>query len=246
MSDFPDTATRLAAREPDGKRPVVMHHRWEGLLFLHWQLPPKEIQAMLPAGLTVDTFEGAAYLTISPFFMRNVRPVGLPPLPWLSEFQELNVRTYVFDKRGVPGIWFFSLDCDQPLAVAGARIVTGLPYFNAEMSAAVDGVIDYSCRREGTRHAARYRYRGVGAAREADPHSLEFFLLERYFMYSQRGASLIRSQVIHAPYRVRKTEVETSSAIPAVLAGFSVPNKPELACFVDGFDVEVHGTCALD
>jgi uncharacterized protein YqjF (DUF2071 family) len=82
------------------------------------------------------------------------------------------------------------------------------------MGADVNGAIDYSCRRQGTEHPARYPYRGVGAAREAHPESLEFFLLERYYLYSQRDASLIRSQVSHAPYRIRKTDVEISSSLP--------------------------------
>jgi uncharacterized protein len=246
VKQFPDLAARLAARNPDGERPVIMHHRWEALLFLHWPISPGQIQATLPDGLTVDTFQGDAYLTISPFFMRKVRPIGLPPLPWLSEFQELNVRTYVFDKRGVPGIWFYSLDCDQPLAVSGARVLTGLPYFCAEMAADVDGMIDYSCRRDGTEQAAHYRYRGVGAAREAQPESLEFFLLERYYLYSQRDGSLVRSQVSHAPYRFRKSEVETSSSLPAQLSGFTLPDHAPKGCFVDGFDVDVYATSALD
>src|SRR5437868_7771671 len=144
---LPDTAARLAAREPDGKRPQVMHHRWESLLILHWQVPPGRIQETLPDGLTVDTFEGEAFVGITPFFMRNVRPVGLPAVPWLSEFQELNVRTYVFDRCGVPGIWFYSLNCNQPLAVVGARALTGLPYFNADMKWNVGELIEYSCRR---------------------------------------------------------------------------------------------------
>jgi uncharacterized protein YqjF (DUF2071 family) len=246
MKRLPETAARLGAREPDRKRPVVMHHRWEALLFLHWPLPPAEIQPSLPPGLTVDTFEGNGYVAISPFFMRNVRPVGLPALPWVSEFQELNVRTYVFDERGVPGIWFYSLDCDQPLAVAAARAATGLPYFNAEMAATRNGNIDYSCRREGTEQPAQYRYRPTGAPRETDPMSLEFFLLERYYMYSVRGESLLRSQVCHAPYRFRDAEVEVSSAIPLRLDGFAaIPNEAPHVCFVDGFDVEVFGTQSI-
>jgi uncharacterized protein len=245
VNRLPDMAARLAPREPDGERPVIMHHRWEALLFLHWPVSAEGIQATLPNGLTVDTFEGGAWLTISPFFMRKVRPVGLPPLPWLSEFQELNVRTYVFDERGVPGIWFYSLDCDQPLAVTGARVLTGLPYFSAEMTADVDGLIDYSCRRQGTEDAARYRYRGVGAAHEAHPESLEFFLLERYYLYSRRDGSLVRSQVSHAPYRFRKVDIEISSSLPARLSGFTLPDHAPQACFVDGFDVEVYATRAL-
>src|SRR5207244_239712 len=119
------------------------------------------------------------------------------------------------DEAGVPGVWFYSLDCDQPLAVRGARTLTGLPYFNAEMSATADGVIDYSCRRDGVADTARYRYRPEGNAREADPHSLEFFLLERYYLYSECDGVLMRGQVSHAPYQFREAAIEATSALPA-------------------------------
>ncbi|HEY0368800.1 MAG TPA: DUF2071 domain-containing protein [Chthoniobacterales bacterium] len=239
----PDTAARLAAREPNGRRPLVMYHRWESLLFLHWRVLPERIQQTLPDGLTVDTFNGEAFLAITPFFMRNVRPVGLPAIPWISDFQELNVRTYVFDREGVPGVWFYSLDCNQPLAVIAARTLMGLEYCNAEMTATSDEFIAYSCRRDGSDEAAQYRYRGVGDARDLDPTSREFFFLERYYLFAARAGSLVRGQVSHAPYRPRAADVQMSSALPAHLDGFSeILDAPEHACFVDGFDVKVYAT----
>src|SRR5436190_924345 len=87
-----------------------MEQRWENLLFLHWRVPPGRIQETLPAGLTVDTFEGQAWIGLTPFFMRNVRLRALPAIPWFSNFQELNVRTYAFDFDGTPGVWFYSLE----------------------------------------------------------------------------------------------------------------------------------------
>jgi uncharacterized protein YqjF (DUF2071 family) len=240
---YPDTAARLAAREPDGSRPQVMHHRWESLLFVHWRAAPARIQDSLPEGLTVDTFDGEAFVGITPFFMRDVRPVGLPAIPWLSEFQELNVRTYVYDRHGVPGIWFYSLNCNQPLAVVVARSLTGLPYFDAHMESEVGEFIDYSCRRDDTAETARYRYRGVGTAREADPHSLEFFLLDRYYLYSVRAGSLVREQVSHERYKFRQAEVPICSSLPARLDGFTdLPDAPMHSCYVDGFDVKVYAT----
>ncbi len=95
----PQLSARLAARQPNGRRPLLMYHRWEALLFLHWTIPPARLQETLPDGLTVDTYGGHGYLGIVPFFMRNVRSVGLPRLPWISAFQELNVRTYVFGRE---------------------------------------------------------------------------------------------------------------------------------------------------
>jgi uncharacterized protein YqjF (DUF2071 family) len=110
-----------------------MRQRWDDLFFLHWEYSTVAIQARLPAGLTVDTFEGKAHLGVVGFRMNAVRPVGLPALPWLSYFNELNVRTYVRDAAGEPGVWFFSLDCDRYPAVAIARWGFGLPYEHAAL-----------------------------------------------------------------------------------------------------------------
>lgn len=246
MTQQPNRASRLAARQPDGCRPQMMHHRWESLLFLHWRVPAARIQETLPSALTADTFHGDAFIGVIPFFMRDVRPVGLPAVPWLSNFQELNVRTYVHDRLGVPGIWFYSLDCNQPLAVITARMLTGLPYLNAEMAAECDQFIRYSCRREKTPRAAHYAYRGVGAARESDVDSLEFFLLERYYLYAVTGESLVRAQVSHRPYRFREAEVTEFSLLPAQLDGFSeMSGAPMHVCFVDALDVKVYATKKL-
>lgn len=239
----PSDAQRVAAQQPNGNRPEVMHQRWESLLFLHWRFPPARIQETLPSGLCVDTFDGDAYLGIVPFYMRNVRPVTIPAVPWISFFLELNVRTYVFDRRGVPGVWFYSLDCNQPLAVLIARALTGLRYYHAAMSATGGDFIDYSCRRRGTTDVARYRYRGFGEARESGPGSLEFFLLERYYLFARRGGSLVRGQVAHTPYRYRDAEVDAWSTTPAQLDGFSEMAKaPTHTCFVDGFKVKIYAT----
>ena len=116
-----------------------MRQCWSGLLFLHWPVDPAMIQSRLPDGLFVDTYDNKAWLGVVPFFMDRVRPVMLPPVPGLSWFLELNVRTYVHDAQGRPGVWFFSLDCNQPLAVEIARRFFHLPYEHAAMKAARRG-----------------------------------------------------------------------------------------------------------
>ena len=234
----------LQARAAAPRRPLVMHQRWEKLLFLHWTLNAEELQPTLPAGLTVDTCQGEAFIGVSPFFMRNVRPPRLPALPWFSNFQELNVRTYVKDRFGVPGIWFYSLDCNQPFAVIGARLWLGLPYYCAEMSTSQSGGIDYRSRRKGTSEAARYLYRVIGPARETQSGTLEFFLLERYFLYTRRSESgpLLRVQVKHVPYTFCEVHLEKWSSAPLRQDRLiAAETAPVHQCFVDGFDVRVHG-----
>lgn len=204
-------------------------------------MEPERIQRTLPEGLTVDTFHGDAYLAIAPFLMRNVRPLALPALPWVSRFQELNVRTYVFDREGVPGVWFYSLDCNQPIAVIIARRLTGLNYQDARMTAQRGDVIDYLSQRNGTDEVAQYRHRPTGEARDTPRDSLEFFLLQRYYLFALRGSSLLRGQVAHIPYRPRAAKVELCSALPAHLEGFTeLKDMPEHVCFEDGFDVNIY------
>lgn len=185
------------------------------------------MQATLPAGLHCDTHEGRAYIGIVPFFMGRIRPAFLPPLPWLSWFLELNVRTYVHDEQGRPGVWFYSLDCNQPVAVQIARRFFRLPYFHACMNARrYHGVIDYHCQRRGSPEA-RYCWTGPGDMQIAVPGSLEFFLLERYALFTADSEGRIYTgRVHHEPYRYAATEAEALSTEPARLAGFDLKGEP--------------------
>ncbi len=139
--------------EPD--QPVLMYQNWHHLLFLHWEIPPQELQALIPAGLTVDTFEGKAYAGLIPFTMTGVRPVLTPPLPGISSFHEVNVRTYVHREGCDPGVWFFSLDASSTLAVAAARAAYKLPRTFTPRSRSTPRMT--RCRRSTTRVIATIR-----------------------------------------------------------------------------------------
>lgn len=201
---IPDVATRLAMRvRPAGK--PVMYQTWRDLLFLHWEYSVAAIQATLPEGLFVDSFGGRAYLGIVPFFMRNVRPRFLPAVPGVSSFMELNLRTYVYDRSGVPGVWFYSLDANQRLAVGIARRFFHLPYEHARMKSrrTPGGGVRYESLRTGPRaNGLRcvFEYAPGAAVPQPAPGSLEFFLVERYRLYSSASDGLRRGVVSHEPY----------------------------------------------
>ncbi len=238
----PTPEQREATRHPDPRQRAVMHQRWEHLLFLHWSVEPDLIQRTIPPGLHADTFDSTGWLGLVPFAMRGVRPTGLPAVAPISNFLELNVRTYVHDDRGVPGVCFYSLDCNQSLAVLIARIFFGLPYQHAKMQADFGPVIDYRSTRRGTSEESRFVWRPEGAARIAAPGSLEFFLLERYHLYSSRGGQLYRGTVAHQPYEFRDANVDQFSTIPATLAGFeNLAPQPRHICHADGVAVRILG-----
>jgi len=189
-----------------------MHQRWQTLLFLHWGMDPESIQSALPPGLEVDTYDGRAWVGVVPFFMAAVRPRFCPPLPGLSWFRELNVRTYVRDRHGRPGVWFYSLDCEQALACAMARRFFHLNYRDAVMAggAGSDGAVDFRSRRADGHTVERFRWRpGSGDPEPAVPGSLRHFLVERYrlFAYDEAGGRLLTGEVAHDPYRIVPAEV---------------------------------------
>jgi hypothetical protein len=214
-----------------------MRQRWDDLLFLHWEYAPEAMQARLPAGLTVDTFAGKAHLGVVGFRMNAVRPAFLPALPWLSYFKELNVRTYVRDAAGEPGVWFFSLDCDRAPAVAIARKLFGLPYEHATM--AFGPGLALTCRRQGATEVARYAWSATSAPQAAPPGSLEFHLAERYNFFCVRGGRLLRGQVHHAPYELSQAVSKDWSDLPLRWDGFDVGGRaPDLAHCCHGVAIE--------
>jgi uncharacterized protein len=200
----PTLESRTALRQEPAATPV-MYQTWRDLLFLHWEWDPAEIQATLPPGLYVDTFGEKAYVGVTPFFMNEVRASFLPAIPGAADFLELNVRTYVHDREGVPGVWFYSLDCNLGLAVLLAKAFYSLPYYSAEMDAAEEsGFFRYHCQRQGEREKATFHYRKEDRKIGSQPGSLPFFLIERYLLYSYstKSRKLYRARVHHAPWEL--------------------------------------------
>ena len=238
----PSFLQRLSVRESPSGRPV-MRQRWSNLLFLHWPIAADLIRSRLPKGLHVDLFDGMAWIGIVPFSMERVHPVGLPPLPWISWFLELNVRTYVHDDSGRPGVWFFSLDCNQPIAVEVARRFFHLPYNHARMSAEFqDGEILYSSQRKGSATPSRFRYRPPIQAEPARDRSLEWFLVERYLLFTSDRAGRIRcGRVHHKPYRIQQADCTDWTAEPIRENDFAGPGGPPVSMLVaEPVDVKIY------
>lgn len=244
----PTLEMRLKMRERPPRRAPVMYQKWLDLLFLHWEFSPEVIQSTLPPGLYVDTFEDKAYLGVVPFFMRDVRPRFFPSVAGVSNFQELNVRTYVHDSHGTPGVWFYSLDANQYLAVKAARFFFNLPYFYAKMAAEFNPAnheVSYSSYRRGTDAGLKtfFRYRPTSETSSASPGSLEFFLVERYllFAYSAKG-KLYSGRVWHSPYQLAEVEVSRLDENVLLLDGFSKPAAdPVHRIMSPGVEVDIFG-----
>lgn len=223
-------------KEPAGKPSLLQE--WRDLLFLHWEIPADEVARRLPGGLEPDLREGRAYAGLVAFAMRRVRPRGLPALPWLSNFLELNVRLYVRGPGGSPGVFFLSLDCDRWPAVAVARSRFHLPYEHAAMARTPRGDgWEYLCRRRGAAGTARLAWTAQGEARPAAPGTLEYFLAERYRFFTKGPRGLMVGEVRHEPYPLRAARVEAASDLPLRWDGLSPSGGPCHAVCSPGVEV---------
>jgi uncharacterized protein YqjF (DUF2071 family) len=211
--------------------PWVMTQTWHDLLFAHWPVDASALREKVPSEFDLDLFDGTGWLGIIPFHMTNVAPRGVPSLPWISEFPELNVRTYVrFQDR--PGIYFFSLDAGSRLAVQAARALLNLPYYSAAMGVRWQGDnVEYDSRREGGSLAAVFSatYQPIGPSFAAVRGSLEDFLTERYCLYNldHLGAPY-RLEIHHPPWQLQAAEAEFTRNTMGDAAGLSISEMPLL------------------
>lgn len=225
---------------PVATRPWVLFMSWSDLLFMHWPVAEDSLRPLVPRSLRLDTFDGSAWLSITPFYMSGTRPRALPSIPPISDFPELNVRTYVTagDK---PGIWFFSLDARSPVAVRLARAIFGLPYYDAKMSCRLfgDEVRYESARTHRGAPGARFvgRYRPVGEAFHARPGTLEHFLSERYCLYSadNRGG-VLRGEIHHHPWPLQEAEADVEVLEMTGQIELALPERPPILYFCKRID----------
>ena len=213
----------------------VMTQTWHDLLFAHWPVDAVALREKIPAGFELDTFDGQAWVGVVPFHMSNVAPRGVPALPWVSAFPELNVRTYV-RVGGVPGVYFFSLDAANPVAVGVARTVVHLPYYTAAMKVEKDdGWIRYDSRRassSGKPAELTARYRPVGQPRSPAEGTLEYFLTERYCLFTvDSDFRAYRLDIHHPPWPLQDAEAEIAANTMADAAGIRLPDVAPLCHF---------------
>ena len=214
-----------------------MKQIWHDLLFAHWPIPTAAVRPLVPQELTLDTFDGQCWIGVVPFHMSGIHRRGLPPLPGLSRFPELNVRTYV--THGCkPGVYFFSLDAANLPAVWAARTFYHLPYFHAAMSSKeLGGDIHYFSRRRRTSAEFRGHYRPIAEVTYRPKGSIEHWLTERYCLYTTYEGQVFRGEIHHQPWPLQDAQAELETNTVAAAAGILLPDTAPLLHFARRLDV---------
>jgi uncharacterized protein len=217
---------------PLPRGPWMMFQSWQKLLFAHWRVDPAALRPLVPAPLELELYEGSAWVGVTPFLLAGMRLRMLPPVPGLASFPELNLRTYVrYGSR--PGIHFFSLDAASGLAVTGARAFFRLPYRRAEMGIEEEADwIRFRSRRPNGSAVFAARYRPAGEAFHAERGSLEWFLTERYALFTVlRNGKVLRGDIHHRPWPLQPAEGEVEAGSLAAAEGVELPADSPLLHF---------------
>jgi uncharacterized protein YqjF (DUF2071 family) len=221
-----------------------MYQSWNWLTFLHWRYPPETIQAILPEGLTVDLYDGAAWVGLVPFQVNGLRLPMMRAIPWISSFPETNVRTYVRDANGDRGLWFLSLDADRLAAVAGARTGFRLPYQWARMRLSRNGSsVAYSSKRNGLMAVcAAHSEIEIEIGEPYMPEELserDLFLTAQWRFYTSFNGGLSYVQVEHPPWPLHRARVLKLDEDLLTAAGLPPPEGEPLVHYSPGVDVKV-------
>jgi uncharacterized protein YqjF (DUF2071 family) len=227
-----------------------MRQQWRDLLFVHWPIRPEALRALVPPQLELDLFDGTAYVGLVPFTMTGVRPVGLPAVVGLSSFHETNLRTYVRLADRDPGVWFFNLEAANSIAVRLARRLFHLPYHYARMfmehepnprATEAMTILYAGVRRWPGPLPASYAVRAtaVGPVRQAQPETVEHFLVERYILYTLWETRLFQGRVHHTPYPLQSARILSLDETILAAAGIMRPETTPIAHFASGVNVEV-------
>jgi len=226
------------------ERPWVMSQTWHDLLFAHWPVEPRALRPRVPQPFDLDLFDGRAWIGIVPFYMTNVAPRRVRPLPWVSEFPELNVRTYV-RVGDRPGVYFWSLDAGSTLAVHAARTLFNLPYHSASMEVTPRSEgIDYDSRRDGSDRSAEFKalYGPTGLPFVAPAGSLEHFLTERYCLYHvDHHGRPYRLEIHHPPWSLQPARADLIRNTMATVNGLTLPDERPLLHFAKRQDMVAWG-----
>jgi uncharacterized protein YqjF (DUF2071 family) len=223
----------------------VWRQRWAQFVALHWPYPPEAVQALLPPRLSVHTFEGNAWVSLTPLLMEDVAPIGLPALPWLGRFPEINLRTYVLGPDGEDGLWFFSLEAARLPFVLAARAVYGVPYVWASMSfeKPAEGVRRFQsgrCWPGSTGARVDVTIEEGEALAESDLTALDIFLSSRWRAYSVHPAcGLLVTDVGHPPWALQRASLRHLDETVIAAAGLPPRRDPPLLHCSPGVDIRL-------
>lgn len=215
------------------------YQEWNNALFLHWSVPVEMLKPLIPDSLHLDLHDGKAWVSVVAFKMEKIRPKGLPTIPFVSDFYEVNVRTYVTKDRK-PGVYFLNIEAQKTISAFIARKLSGLPYEKSSiLTSSVGDTISFksSNKLKGFKLEADYQVKENIAGKSI----LDYWLTERYCLYLEEKSSLYRYEIHHDEWEINSVNIKRLD-IDYGIAGLAIKStKPALIHYSKGVQVLAWG-----
>jgi uncharacterized protein len=232
MSEIRDILSNVSHRTyhlPDGQ--WVYYQEWNRALFLHWVVPMELLRPLVPAQFTIDTFEGNAYVSVVPFTMEKIRPRFFPAVRWISDFDEINVRTYIKNDEK-EGVYFLNIEAGKARSALVAKLLSGLPYEKAKIYRTYDEYHSENAPKGFKMHAAFDVQNAIHYKTELDK-----WLTERYCLYLDEGSKLYRYDIHHKEWNLRDVSIRNLHIDYNIGKLYLADRAPNLAHYSDGIKV---------
>jgi len=212
---------------------------WHHTIFLHWEIPVYYIEEFIPNTIKLDTFNNMAWISLVAFDVENMRMRNLLPIPYISNFHEINVRTYVI-KDGIPGIYMFSIETNKIIDVLFTRLFVGLPYQKSD--------IKWTQKRLISKNTDSYQRLDINIGKTkplTEKTALDFWLTERHALYEASNNKLHRFDIHHKEWDLQNLDV-TINDILYDTGKYSLTNFPDKIQYADKIEVLLWGKELLD
>ncbi|TSJ46621.1 YqjF family protein [Fluviicola chungangensis] len=210
------------------------YQEWNHALFLHWKVEPGLLEPFIPKGLELDTYEGEAWISLVAFTMEKIRPKNLPAFSPVSNFHEINIRTYV-THNNKPGVYFLNIEAQKLVSAKLSKLLSGLPYEKAKMIRIQKNIFqEYTSnlKKKGFRFSAKYTV----SNKPVPKTELDLWLTERYCLYLDRGLKTYMYEIHHLPWElleVEMNEIQTTYRFGEI----DLKNKPDRVHYSPGVKV---------
>lgn len=181
------------------------YQEWNKSLFMHWTVDPAIIEPLIPADITLDLFEGKAWVSVVAFTMQKIRPRHLPFFKPISDFHEINVRTYV-TKNNKPGVYFINIEAQKAVSVFLSRNISGLPYEKAVMHRKEQPAL---CIYTSSNLPKKFHLHAEYEITKKDitKTPLDLFLTERYCLYVPVQNQFYRYNIHHVAWPLQAVTI---------------------------------------
>lgn len=178
------------------------YQEWNNVIFMHWKVDEYLLRSFVPKELEIDLFEGEAWVSIVAFTMEKIRPRILPAFPPISNFDEVNIRTYI-KKGDKTGVYFLSVEGGKSLSCKLSKALSQLPYRYSKMKRTPNR---YEVANSEYGDHLEFEFEIGKSLKQVS--ELDNWLTERYALFQDASIYMNKFELHHLPWKLQPVSLK--------------------------------------